>query len=108
MMLTSGRAEGGTIQSNYNFYGVQVPISDQPLSYVALSTSAYTFLLPANPALNVSGRFKVNKLPDNTTVVVAGCTVHWLFCNVAALPSFSGPCHAPVSLARYSSFKLRT
>ena len=40
----------------------------------------------------------VNK--DNTTVVVAGCTLHWLFCKVAMLPSFSGPCHVPASLAR--------
>ena len=57
-------------------------------------------MVPANAALKVSGRFNVNVLPDNTAVVVAGCTVHWLFCNVAALPSFSRPCHDPVSLAR--------
>ena len=83
-----------------NFYGVQVPIRDHPLSCVAFRTSAYTFLDPANDVVNVSGRFNVNVLPDSTAVVVAGCTVHWLFCNVAVLPSFRGPCHTPVSLAK--------
>ena len=100
MMLTRGRAESGTIQSNYNFYGIQVPILDQPLSSVAFATSMYTFFVPPNPALNVSARFKVNVLPDRTADEAPRLNVHWLFCNVPALPSFNGACHTPVSPAR--------
>ena len=67
----------------------------------------YTFFAPANAAVKLSARFSVKVFPDIDADDAPTFSVHWLFCNVPALPIGSGPCHTPVSLARYSSFKPR-
>src|SRR5580692_11279198 len=79
---------------------VQAPFSDQPLSCEAFSTSMYTFFAPANPAVKLSARFKVNVFPDADADDAPAFTAHWLFCKVPVLPSRNGPCHTPASLAR--------
>ena len=65
------------------------------------------FLAPANPAVNVSARLNVSVFPDADTDDVPALTVHWLFSKVPALPTVSGPCQAPASVARYSAFDPR-
>jgi hypothetical protein len=87
-------------QTSGVFYGVQAPISDHPLSCEAFSTSMYTFFAPANPAVKLSARFKVNVFPDAEADDAPAFTAHWLFCKVPVLPSRNGPCHTPASLAR--------
>jgi hypothetical protein len=79
---------------------VQLPYGDQPLSCEAFSTSIYTFFAPANPVVKLKARVSVKVVPDADADEAPAFTAHWLFCNVPVRPSGSGPCHAPVSLAR--------
>jgi len=65
------------------------------------------FFAPANPALKLTARFNVSVLPDTDIDEVPAFTEHWLFASVPELPIVTGPCHAPVSLARYSAFAPR-
>src|ERR1017187_7771292 len=95
---------------DFSFLGVfyctvQVPNCDQPLSKVAFCTSMKMPFAPANPASKLIARLSVSVVPEADTDDPPAFTEHWLFASVPALPTVTGPCQAPASLARYSAFE---
>src|SRR5260221_81877 len=71
---------------------VQVPTCWYPeFSPPMEPAHSYTFLLPQNPAVNVSGTVNVSVAPLPTAVAPAILTLHWLLNSVPATPSVAGP-----------------
>src|SRR5689334_19666600 len=65
---------------------VQLPRCCQPLLAVLPRAYIHTCLAPANDGVNVIGMESVTLLPLDTTVVAPRLMLHWLFCNVPAVP----------------------
>ena len=66
------------------------------------------FFAPAYAAVKLTATFTVRLFPDALADDAPALITQWLFCSVPAAPIVSGPCQAPVSLARKISFSPRT
>ena len=69
---------------------VQVPIGCHPPLALDPNANMKTLFAPANPAANVTGRFKVRLFPDGTTVAVNALIEQLLLLSVTAEPGVAG------------------